>query len=78
MRFVPIKPKKPCPCNNCKDRYFDEVAKRTCHCDCQRYKDWCEENKAISEEIQELKAAERRLREYELKRNNQIKKRCGL
>jgi hypothetical protein len=68
---------EPCPCLNCNDRRFNEETKRTCHCDCEKYEKWSKNNRLRHEENRKKAMVERGLRDYELKRNNQIKKRCG-
>jgi hypothetical protein len=69
---------EPCPCLGCKDRHFNEETKRTCHCDCEKYEKWSNNNRKRHEERYKADLIERSLREYEIKRSNQIRKRCRL
>lgn len=80
MSLTDILPQSPllCPCKGCTKRYFNEETKRTCHCDCKDYKEWADENRKRHEKRYKAHLVERGLREYELKRNNRIKKRARL
>jgi hypothetical protein len=66
---------KPCPCKNCGRRYVDTENHRTCHCDCKEYKDWAEENRQRHDAAQKAMMIEIGLRDYEIRRANQIRKR---
>lgn len=72
--IIPQSP-KPCPCKNCDRRYVDYENRRTCHCDCEDYKMWAEENRQRHEVAQKAAMIERSLRSYEVERANQIRKR---
>ena len=68
---------EPCPCLGCKDRHFNEETKRTCHCDCEKYEKWASDNRKRHEERYKAHLVERGLREHEIRRSNQIRKRCN-
>lgn len=43
-----------CPCKDCTKRWVSSTSR--CHATCQEYKDWCELNRAQSEDIRKKKA----------------------
>lgn len=69
---------RPCPCKNCSKRYFDEVTRRTCHCDCKDYKEWSEDNRIWHENCRKASMIGKSLDSYEVERVRKTKKRMGI
>jgi hypothetical protein len=65
---------RPCPCINCTKRYFNKETNRTCHCDCQDYKDWSEENRLWHEQMQKFLQLKQGLDAADIKRQTRNKR----
>ena len=71
-------PYVPCPCNKCEKRHFDKEKNRTCHCDCQEYKEWSDGNRQWHDKCRKASMLNKSLDSYEVDRIRKTKRRMGI
>lgn len=59
-----------CPCNGCKDRFYDDTRKVTCHSFCDKYKHY----KQVCEQVNHSKRTEALCWGYARETSSRLKK----